>query len=68
MKALTQLVARSDDAVRPPALAPLPHPVLEVELLGILAHLSRAQDASVSARSTGSMLSEFSARKIRKAL
>jgi hypothetical protein len=55
LSALKQLVAGSDDAARPPVLAPR-HQVLEVELLGILARLSPAPDVSVSARSIGNTI------------
>ena len=64
MSALRRLFAHSDDAVRPPAAARPQYQLLEVELLSILARLSRAPDVFVSVRSTPSMLSEYVARKL----
>jgi hypothetical protein len=56
MRALRQLLAHSDDAVRPLAVARPRHQVLEVEWLWIPAHLSLAPNVSVSVRSNGNTI------------
>ncbi len=56
MISFKQLVARSDDATHPLPGTRSQRPPLEVESLWVLAHLSQAPDASVTAHSIESTI------------
>ncbi len=53
MISVKQLVARSDDATHPLPGTRSQRPILEVESLWVLAHLSLAPDAYATVRSIG---------------